>query len=108
MAILGTGIGCLILWNFVALEWPCFLCIASVALFSGIPASSVFASAMGNWIIVFLMSSFMIGHALNKEGLTKRLAIMFVTSRTVKKNPWFFVLFFLSGALFTSSLMSPT
>jgi sodium-dependent dicarboxylate transporter 2/3/5 len=108
MAILGTGMGCLILWNFVDLRWPCLLCIASMALFSGLPVSSVFASAMGNWIIVFLMSSFMIGHALNKEGLTKRIAIMFVTNRAVKKNPWFLVLFFLSGALFMSFLMSPT
>ena len=108
MAVIGIGAGCLLLWNFVSLEWPSLLCLAALALFSGQPYQVVFASGLGNWIIPFLLSCFLIGHVLNEEGFIKRLAIFFITNRAARKNPQFFVMFFLFGALFMSILMSPT
>ena len=108
MSLIGIGIASLLLWNFVELEWPSFLCISGIVLFSGVPASEIFSMALGSWIVIFLLACFMISHSLNEEGFTKRLATLFITNKHAQRNPWYFILFFLTGALTMSSIMSPT
>ena len=108
MSLIGIGIASLLLWNFVELEWPSFLCISGIVLFSGVPASEIFSMALGSWIVIFLLACFMISHSLNEEGFTKRLATIFITNKHAQRNPWYFILFFLTGALTMSSIMSPT
>jgi sodium-dependent dicarboxylate transporter 2/3/5 len=94
MTTLGIGLASLVLWNFVSLDWPSLFCLACLAIFSGLPLAEIFASGLGNWIIIYLMSCFMITHALNGEGSTRRLAILFVTNEIVRKKPWRFITFF--------------
>ncbi len=84
-----------------------------------IPATSLFALAMlalcgvlsveaafstwANWVIIFLLGAFIIGHAMTLHGLTKRIAYRMAASSLVGGSPWRLVMMFGIGA----ALMSP-
>src|SRR3990170_110294 len=42
----------------------------------------------GHWIILFLLGAFLIGHAMDKYGLTKRVSLVLISSRFVAGKPW--------------------
>ena len=87
-----------------------------------IPATSLFALAMlvlcgvlsvedayatwSNWIVVFLLGAFVIGHAVTLHGLARRIAYHMAGSALVGGDPWRLLMVFGIGAALMSPLLS--
>ena len=87
-----------------------------------IPATSLFALAMlvlcgvlsvadafgmwSNWIVIFLLGAFIIGHAMTLHGLTRRIAWHMAGSSLVGGSPWRLILMFGIGPALLSPILS--
>ena len=87
-----------------------------------IPATSLFALAMlvlcgvlpveaafstwSNWIVIFLLGAFIIGHAVTVHGLARRIAYRMAGSSLVAGNPWRLLTVFGVGAAVMSPVLS--
>ena len=49
----------------------------------------------GHWTNLFLFGAFLIGHAMEKYGLTRRVSLTLVASRLVRGRPWRLLVLFL-------------
>lgn len=61
-----------------------------------------------NWIILFQIGAFIIGHAMHIHGLARRFAYRMASSRLVAGNPWRILVLFGLGAAALSSVLSNT
>lgn len=98
MQAFGLFIGIMILWNFVGIDWPSFLCMAMIAIYGLMKPAAIFSSGLGNATIGFLMVFFMLSHVLSQVGFSRRMAIWFMTNKIARKSSWAFVIMFLFGA----------
>jgi sodium-dependent dicarboxylate transporter 2/3/5 len=87
-----------------------------------IPATSLFSLAMlvlcgvlsvqaafstwSNWIVIFLLGAFIIGHAVTLHGLARRIAYYMAGSSLVAGNPWRLLMVFGVGAAVMSPVLS--
>ena len=108
MEVIGIFIGIMLMWNFVGIDWPSFLCMAVLALYQIMKPAAIFTTGLGNATIAFLLFFFMMSHTLSQVGFSRRLAILCITNKVARKNPWMFVTMFLFGAMFLASFMSQT
>lgn len=109
-SILTLFFGSLVLWLFVAIDWPSVLCILllGVAGLPGVTYPAVFAKAFGNDTFVFLLFTFVLTYALEQTGILKHVVAKFVHSRFAQKGAWNFYLAFLGSVLVIASFISPT
>lgn len=63
-------------------------------------------STWANWINIFLLGAFVIGHAMNVHGLTRRIAFRVASSALIAGSPWRMLVFFGLGAAILSSVVS--
>ncbi|QAT49113.1 sodium:sulfate symporter [Caproiciproducens sp. NJN-50] len=108
MQVIGIFIGIMLMWNFIGIDWPSFLCMAILAAFQIMKPAEIFKSGFGNATIAFLMVFFMMSYTLSQVGLSRRLAVWFFTNKLAQKSPWMFVTMFLFGAMVMASFMSQT
>jgi len=59
-----------------------------------------------NWVCLFLLGAFVIGHAMNLHGLTRRIAFGVASSRFVGGSPWRLLVAFGLASAAMSSVMS--
>jgi len=81
--------------------------LASLAMLvlCGVLSVDAAFSTWSNWICIFLLGAFVLGHALTVHGLTRRIAYRMASSRWVGGNPWrLIVAFGLASALMSSML----
>lgn len=108
MQVIGLFIGIMLMWNFVGIDWPSFLCMALLAVFEIMTPGQIFQTGMGNATINFLLVFFMLSHVLSQVGFSRRVAIWCITNKVAQKSSWAFVIMFLFGAMFMASFMSQT
>ena len=108
MQVAGIFIGVLILWLFVAIDWPSILLLGALALVPELSFSSILASSYGNTTFVFLLFTFIITYALGKTSYLKRIALAFISSSIAKKGPWSFVTLYCASIIFLGMFISPT
>ena len=108
MQVIGLFIGIMLMWNFVGIDWPSFLCMALLAIFEIMTPGQIFQTGMGNATINFLLVFFMLSHVLSQVGFSRRVAIWCITNKVAQKSSWAFVIMFLFGAMFMASFMSQT
>ncbi len=108
MQVIGLFIGIMLMWNFIGIDWPSFLCMALLAVFEIMKPADIFKSGFGNATIAFLLVFFMLSHVLSQVGFSRRMAIWCITNKIARKSPWAFVIMFLFGAMFMASFMSQT
>lgn len=87
-----------------------------------IPAASFFGMAMlvlcgivtvegafnywGYWVNIFLIGGCIIGHAMNREGLTQRIAYWLISTRLASASPYSLLMVFAVAQLILSSVLS--
>ena len=87
-----------------------------------IPATALFSMALlavcgilpvqeafnywANWVNIFLIGAFIIGHAISVHGLTRRLAYRMISSPLIAGNPWRLLILFGAGPAMFSALIS--
>src|SRR5262245_9283642 len=82
--------------------------LASMAMLvlCGVLSVDAAFSPWANWVCIFLLGAFVIGHATNVHGLTRRIAFRMASSRFVGGNPWRLLLAFGLASALMSSVMS--
>jgi len=87
-----------------------------------IPAASFFGMAMlvlcgivtvegafnswANWVNIFLIGGCIIGHAMNRQGLTRRIAYWLISTRVASASPYALLMVFAIAQLILSSVLS--
>ena len=51
MQAFGLFIGIMILWNFVGIDWPSFLCMAMIAIYGLMKPAAIFSSGLPDGIL---------------------------------------------------------
>ena len=106
--LLGIFMGVLLLWLFVAIDWPSILLLGALALVPELSFNNVIASSYGNSTFVFLMFTFIVTYALSRTSYLKRIALSFITSKIAQKGPWHFVILYSASIIFLGMFISPT
>jgi sodium-dependent dicarboxylate transporter 2/3/5 len=108
-----TGMRTLGIFLWTVIWWVCepipipATSLASLAMLAlcGVLSVDAAFSTWANWICIFLLGAFVLGHALSVHGLTRRIAYRMASSRWVGGNPWrLLVAFGLASALMSSML----
>lgn len=109
-ALLAMFASCLLLWLFVAIDWPSVLCLVLLGLgqLPKVTYGQVFGLAFGNTTFVFLLFTFIVTYALEQTPALKRLVATFVQTDFARKSPWHFLVAFYSALLVMSCFISPT
>lgn len=108
MTVLGLFIGVLLLWLFVAIDWPSLVLLAGLMTVPEWKTADVFAASFGSPTVLFLLFTFVLTHALAETGILRRIAVAFITCRPARRGPWHFVALYFAGILFLGSFISPT
>lgn len=88
---IGVFIGTILLLSIVDTLWPVFLSFILLNLSGVMNLNQILAGSVGNWIITFVVLSFILTFALNKSGFTTRLTVWYMSRKFVSKSPWTFV-----------------
>ena len=72
--------------------WPAMLAIVLLGQSGVCTVNEAIAGSIGNWIIYFVLMSFIMTHALNESGFTDRLVAKFMSIKLVSKSPWIFTI----------------
>lgn len=88
---IGVFIGTILLLSIVDTLWPVFLSFILLNLSGVMSLNQILAGSVGNWIITFVVLSFILTFALNKSGFTTRLTVWYMSRKFVSKSPWTFV-----------------
>lgn len=108
MTVLGLFLGVLLLWLFVAIDWPSLVLLAGLMTLPEFSAADVFAVSFGSPTVLFLLFTFVLTNALAETGVLRRIAVAFITCRPAQRGPWHFVTLYFSGILFLGCFLSPT
>ena len=108
MTVLGLFVGVLLLWLFVAIDWPSLVLLAGLMTVPEWKTADVFAASFGSPTVLFLLFTFILTHALAETGILRRIAVAFITCRPARRGPWHFVTLYFAGILFLGCFISPT
>jgi len=61
-----------------------------------------------HWVVIFMLGAFIIGYAMEKYGLTRRVSLHLIASRLVAGSPWRLLVLFLSANTIVTGLISNT
>lgn len=98
----------ILLWIFVATDWPSLLAILSIGILPKIGFNSALQGSFGNTTFVFLLFTFIVTYALNQTMFLIRVSYVLLNSKLAKSSGYGFIASFLLVVLFISSIMSPT
>lgn len=108
MGVVGIFIATLWLWCTEGSGWPSLLYVGMIGTTGVCSAADLFAKTWGNVMVPFLVACFILNAVMSKTGLTRRIALWFITRPSCKGKPWrilfmFFVAVMLLGFVCTSS-----
>ena len=97
----------IIWWITEAIPIPAtsFLALPLIAVCGIWPYQKAF-SYWSHWAVMFLVGAFIIGHAMQLHGLTRRFGLALISSRLVAGNPWRLLVLFLTATAVMSAFMS--
>lgn len=98
----------LLLWLFVAIDWPSLLLLFSFSLLPEVSFNRILQAAFGNQIFAFLLFTFSLTYAVAQAGLLRRIAYAFINSKLASAGKWYFVCTYFASILFIGSVVSPT
>ncbi|WP_100065725.1 SLC13 family permease [Miniphocaeibacter massiliensis] len=105
MKLIGVFIGTILLLSTVDTLWPVFFSFALISLTGVMTLNEVLSASIGNWIITFVIMSFVLTEALNRAGFTNRLAAFYMSRKFVSKNPWIFTYAFMALGMIVGMFM---
>ena len=95
--VIGVFIGTVLMLSLVDTVWPVFLSVILLSRTGVAPLNTIISNSFGNWVIYFILMSFMMTHALSESGFINRVVAKFMSMKFVTKTPWIFT--FSIGAL---------
>lgn len=92
MRVIGIFISTVLLLSLVDTVWPAILAVTLLGRSGVASLNAVIAGTLGNWIVYFILMSFVMTYALNKSGFTDRLVAKFMSMKFVNRSPWTFTI----------------
>ena len=110
ISILSIFLSSLLLWLFVATDWPSVLCyvLLGIGILPGVSYGQIFNLSFGNTTFVFLLFTFLMTYALEQTPALRRFVAKALGSSFAGKTPWHFIGAFYTSVLFISLFISPT
>ena len=110
VSILSIFFSSLLLWLFVATDWPSVLCyvMLGIGMLPGVNYSQIFSLSFGNTTFVFLLFTFLMTYALEQTPALRRFVARALGSSCAGKSPWHFIGTFYVSVLAISLFISPT
>lgn len=97
MEICGVFIMATYLWITVGTGWTSILTICMVAISGAMSATNAIKGSFGDWMFAFLMACMLVNHVLSETGLSRRIALWFITRKFVKGRPYVIILMFFAA-----------
>ncbi len=88
--VLGVFIGTVLMLSLVDTVWPVFLSVILLSRTGVASINAIISNSFGNWVIYFILMSFMMTHALSESGFINRVVAKFMSMKFVTKTPWIF------------------
>lgn len=88
--VMGVFIGTVLMLSLVDTVWPVFLSVILLSRTGVAPLNAIISNSFGNWVIYFILMSFMMTHALSESGFINRVVAKFMSMKFVTKTPWIF------------------
>lgn len=110
ISILSIFFSSLLLWLFVATDWPSVLCyvMLGIGMLPGVNYGQIFNLSFGNTTFVFLLFTFLMTYALEQTPALRRFVARALGSSFAGKSPWHFIGAFYASVLAISLFISPT
>ncbi len=86
--VIGVFIATVVLLSTVDTVWPAILGVVLLSLTGVTNLNGAIAGSLGNWVIYFVLMTFILTHALNESGFTNRMVAKFMGQGFVQKSPW--------------------
>lgn len=97
MGVVGVFFATLWLWITEGAGWPSLLCVGMMGTTGVCSAANLFSKTWGNVMVPFLIACFLLNSIMAETGLTRRIALWFITRPSCKGKPWkILFMFFLS------------
>ena len=87
MEVIGILILATYLWVAVGTGWTSVLTICLMGLTNYMSATAAIKGAFGDWMFAFLMGCMLVNAVLSETGLSRRIAMWFITRRFVNGGP---------------------
>lgn len=87
-SVLAIFASSLVLWLFVAIDWPSILCLILLGFLPEVTYGQIFQQSFGNTTFVFLFFTFLVTHALEQTSFLKRISAWAVNSAWAQVSPW--------------------
>ena len=97
MEICGVFVMATYLWITVETGWTSILTVSMVAISGAMSATNAIKSSFGDWMFAFLMACMLVNHVLSETGISRRIAVWFITRKFVKGRPYIIVLMFFAA-----------
>lgn len=97
MEIVGVFIMATYLWITVETGWTSILVVSMVAVSGAMSATAAIKGSFGDWMFAFLMACMLVNHVLSETGISRRIAVWFITRKFVKGRPYIIVLMFFAA-----------
>lgn len=88
MRVLGVFLGTVIMLSTVDTVWPAIIGVAGLSLTGVVNINGAISGSLGNWVIYFILMTFIVTHALNEVGFTGRMVAKFMSMKFARKSPW--------------------
>lgn len=90
----------LYLWLTTNTHWTSLLALALLVMTQAMTANEVWAGSMGHFVVITIITYFMLNVCLKETGVINKIAIFFVTRKFVQGKPMaFFAMFFASNLI---------
>lgn len=92
MRVIGVFIGVILMLSLVDTVWPAMLAIILISQTGAASFNEAISGSLGNWVVYFILMSFIMTHALNESGFTDRVVAKFMGMKFVMRSPWTFTI----------------
>jgi len=90
MKTLGIFFGMLYGWCAIDMIWPSIVGILAMTLLGILPLGQVFANGWGSSVMLLIFFMMMVAKNLEKAGISKFIALWFISRKIVLGRPWLF------------------
>lgn len=84
-------------WITIGTGWPSLFTILMVGFSGATKVTGAISLSFGDWMFAFLFGCMLINHVLSETGLSRRIAIWFITRKFVKGRPYLIVAMFFAA-----------
>lgn len=106
MKVIGIFFGLLYGWTTCGLIWPSLLGMVALALSGAMSAKEVLIGGFGNETTLLILFLLIFAAAVEEAGVSRSIALWFVTRPAFFGKPWLFTFFFLFAAFILSAATS--